>query len=126
MKQIYSIVLAAVVIFMLSPLAALAQEQTSREGEYQAPQGYKDFRFSVGGGYAFRLGKIEKTGDTNIDDFNKQFRHGFNVDADAQYFFKEGWGLGVNANYCSSTGSCSYHPWPSARSSSRIISLPTV
>ena len=25
------------------------------------------------------------------------------MDADAQYFFREGWGLGLNANFCSST-----------------------
>ncbi|WP_298645805.1 outer membrane beta-barrel protein [uncultured Proteiniphilum sp.] len=105
MKRIYSIVLAAAVIFGLSPVTVLAQEKTSYEVEYQTPQGYKDFRFSIGGGYAFRLGKIEKTGDTKVDDLNKKLRHGYTVDADAQYFFKEGWGLGLNVNYCSSSTS---------------------
>ena len=105
MKRIYSIVLAAVTIFALSPLAALAQDQTPYEVEYQVPEGYKDFRFSVGGGYAFRLGTIEKTGDTKIDDLNKKLRHGYTLDADAQYFFKETWGLGLNVNFCSSSTS---------------------
>ncbi len=75
------------------------------EVEYQKPESYKDFRIAIGGGYAFRLGKIEKTGDPGIDDLNKQLRHGFNIDADAQYFFKESWGLGLNANYCVSSTS---------------------
>ncbi len=105
MKRIYSIMLTAVVIFGLSPLAAFAQEQTPYEVEYQIPRGYKDFRFSVGGGYAFRLGKVEKTGDTKIDDLNKKLRHGYTLDADAQYFFKESWGLGLNVNFCSSSTS---------------------
>lgn len=105
MKRIYSILLAAAVIFGLSPLTAFAQEQTSYEVEYQTAPRYKDFRFSVGGGYAFRLGKVEKTGDTKIDDLNKKLRHGYTLDADAQYFFKESWGLGLNVNFCSSSTS---------------------
>lgn len=105
MKQTYFIGLSAAVICMLAVIPATAQQSTSYEVEYQAPQSYKDFRFSVGGGYAFRLGKIEKTGDSKLDELNKQLRHGFAIDADAQYFFKEGWGLGLNMNYCSSSTS---------------------
>lgn len=48
---------------------------------------------------------MNQTGDAKIDDLNKQFLHGFNFDADAQYFFKQGWGLGINANYSSSDAS---------------------
>ncbi|MDY9919097.1 MULTISPECIES: outer membrane beta-barrel protein [Proteiniphilum] len=102
MKQIYFIAFAAAVMCMLAVLPAIAQQETSYEVEYVSPQIYKDFRFSIGGGYAFRLGEVEKTGDPKLDDLNKQLQHGFTVDADAQYFFKEGWGLGLNANYCSS------------------------
>jgi len=105
MKRIYSILLTAVVIFGLSPLAAFAQEQTPYEVEYQTAPRYQDFRFSVGGGYAFRLGKVEKTDDTKINDLNKKLRHGYTLDADAQYFFKETWGLGLNVNFCSSSTS---------------------
>jgi hypothetical protein len=100
MKRNYFTVLISVALctFVFSPAAA----QEAYEVEYQT---YKDFRFSIGGGYAFRLGKIEKTGDSKIDNLSKQLRNGFTVDADAQYFFKETWGLGLNANYCSSTAS---------------------
>ncbi len=88
----------------------LAQENTESsspayEVEYQIPESYKDFWIAIGGGYAYRLGKIEETGDPGIDDLNKQLRHGFNIDADAQYFFKDIWGLGLNANYCGSSTS---------------------
>lgn len=105
MKQIYFIVFAAAVMGMLAVSPVTAQQATSFEVEYIAPQSYKDFRLSVGGGYAFRLGKIQKTGDAKLDDVSKQLRHGFTVDADAQYFFKESWGLGLNVNYCSSPAS---------------------
>lgn len=103
-----TIVAAVAAILFTPPL--LAQENdstftTKYEVEYQIPESYKDFRISFGGGYAYRLGKVEKTGVPAIDDLNKQLRHGFNIDADAQYFFKESWGLGLNANYCSSSTS---------------------
>jgi hypothetical protein len=102
MKQNYFIVLASAVFIILAASPAVAQQSSPYKVEYQTPQIYKDFRLSIGGGYAFRLGKIKKTGDAKLDDINKQLRHGFTVDADAQYFFRESWGLGVNANFCSS------------------------
>lgn len=99
--------MAAAALFTTPLLAQEKAETTSPayEVEYQIPESHKDFRIAFGGGYAFRLGKIEKTGDPGIDDLNKQLRHGFNIDADAQYFFKESWGLGLNANYCGSSTS---------------------
>jgi len=99
--------MAAAVLFTKPLLAQENDEPTSTvyEVEYQIPVSYKDFRIAIGGGYAYRLGEIEKTGDSKIDDLNKQLRHGYTIDADAQYFFKEGWGLGLNANYCSSNTS---------------------
>jgi len=99
--------MAAAVLFT-TPLLAQENAETNSpayEVEYQIPGSFKDFRIAIGGGYAYRLGKIEKTGDPGIDDLNKQLRHGFNIDADAQYFFKESWGLGLNANYCGSSTS---------------------
>ncbi|MEA4905843.1 MAG: outer membrane beta-barrel protein [Petrimonas sp.] len=101
MKRIYFIALTAAIICTSAISPATAQQATSYQVEYQAPQNYKDFRFAIGGGYAFRLGKVEKTGNSQLDDMNNQLRHGFTVDADAQYFFKESWGLGLNTNYYS-------------------------
>lgn len=95
MKRIYLIALAATLIGMVAFSSATAQQRTYQD--------YKGFRFAVGGGYANRLGKVQETGDPKIDDMNKQLVHGFNIDADAQYFIKESWGLGLNVNYCSST-----------------------
>ncbi len=105
MKHIYCIAFAAAVMCVLAVFPANAQQEATYEVEYEEPQSYKDFRLAVGGGYAFRLGKVEKTGDSRLDDLNRQLRHGLTVDADAQYFFKETWGLGVNINYCSSSTS---------------------
>lgn len=105
MKRIYFIALAAAIICASAISSATAQQATAYEVEYQTPQNYKDFRFAIGGGYAYRLGKVEKTGNTALDDMSKKLRHGFAVDADVQYFFKETWGLGLNANYCSASTS---------------------
>lgn len=105
MKKIYFIALAAAFICASAISSATAQQSTPYQVEYQNAGNYKDFRFAIGGGYAYRLGKLEKTGNTAIDDMNKKLQHGFTVDADAQYFFKESWGLGLNANYCSANTS---------------------
>ncbi|MDR2916900.1 MAG: hypothetical protein LBV74_19065, partial [Tannerella sp.] len=59
----------------------------------------KNLRFTLGGGYAYRLGKIEKTGNAYIDDFTKKLRHGFNLDASGQLFFTKNIGVGINAIY---------------------------
>lgn len=105
MKQIYFIVLAAVIIYSTATFSATAQQSTPYGVEYQTPGSYKDFRFAIGGGYAYRLGKIDKTGDSKLDEMSKKLRHGYTVDADGQYFFKESWGLGLNANFCSASTS---------------------
>lgn len=102
MKRIYLITLVSAMLGIQAISSATAQQRTSRDVEYGSTQSYKDFRLSVGGGYAFRLGKVQKSGDPKLDDMSRKLRHGFTVDADAQYFFKESWGLGLNVNYCSS------------------------
>ncbi len=105
MKQIYFIVLAAVIIYSAATFSATAQQSAPYDVEYQTPGNYKDFRFAIGGGYAYRLGEIDKTGDSKLDEMSKKLRHGYTVDADGQYFFKESWGLGLNANFCSASTS---------------------
>lgn len=50
-----------------------------------------NFRFAVGGGYAF---KLEKPNDTG----NRKSTNGLILDADGQYFFNDSWGLGLNSN----------------------------
>ncbi len=104
MKRFNSIVLVVAMFAVLAITPATAQRRAASYEEGQPMTlSYKDFRFAIGGGYALRLGKIEKTGDDHWDDVSKKLRHGFTIDADAQYFFREGWGLGLNVNYCSTT-----------------------
>ncbi len=105
MKRIYFTLFMLIFILASILSSALAQESSPYQVEYQTLNKYKDFRIAIGGGYAFRLGKFEKTGISAIDDMNRQLRHGFTIDADAQYFFKETWGLGLNVNYCSANTS---------------------
>lgn len=103
MKQIYFIALTA--IFTLAPAFSYvaAQQATPYQVEYETPKKNKDIRVAIGGGYAYRLGKVIKTGNANLDNMNKQLRNGFTVDADAQYYFQESWGIGLNANFGSAT-----------------------
>lgn len=108
----------AVVIAILCALtfstSALSQETTQYEVEKQTAENYKDFRLAIGGGYALRLGKIYDSGDAKLNEMSKKLRHGYTVDADAQYFFKESWGLGINANWVASNTSGSNVTIPGA------------
>lgn len=95
----------SVILFVGMLTSTFAQEKATYEEENEIPHSIRDFRVSIGGGYAYHLGKIEKTGDAKLDDLNKQLRHGYTLDADAQYFLKPGWGFGLNVNFCSSSTS---------------------
>lgn len=58
-----------------------------------------NYRFTLGGGYAYRLGKIEKTNYDSLEDFAKRLRSGFNLEASGQLFFRNNIGIGLNAIY---------------------------
>ena len=88
-------------LFCLPVFSQINDATPQREVEYQQDYKYRDFRFAIGGGYAYRVGTVEKTSDRIIDDMNKKLQHGFTIDTDVQYFFKETWGLGLNANMSS-------------------------
>lgn len=105
MKHVFLQSVIFSLFFVVSLLPIVAQQPIPYEVEYQVQKQIKDFRFSIGGGYANRLGKLEQTGDSQLDNLSEQLLNGVTVDADAQYFFKEGWGFGLNANYCSSNAS---------------------
>lgn len=107
MKTNYSsaLIIAVVCTFLAFSATALGQETAQSKVEYEVVESYKDFRFSLGGGYALRLGKIYDSGDAKLNEMSKKLRHGYTVDADAQYFFKESWGLGINANWVASNTS---------------------
>ena len=94
---------AVATLFCLPAHSQITDSKPQQEVEYEqnAEPKFKDFRIAVGGGYAYRVGTTEKTNDQIIDDMNKKLRHGFTVDADAQYFFKRTWGLGLNVNMSS-------------------------
>ena len=89
---------AATTLFCLPVLSQITGAHPQHEVEYQEDIKYKDFRFALGGGYALRAGSVQKLNNKVLDDMSAKLRHGFTVDADAQYFFKKSWGLGLNAN----------------------------
>ncbi|MDD2476490.1 MAG: outer membrane beta-barrel protein [Dysgonamonadaceae bacterium] len=95
------VILAVTTLFCLPAFSQITDATLQHAVEYQEDIKYKDFRFAVGGGYAYRVGTVERTNDQVIDDMNKKLRNGFTIDADAQYFFKRTWGLGLNANMSS-------------------------
>jgi opacity protein-like surface antigen len=105
MKQFYFIAVVALAFCVSAISPVTAQQASSYETEDQPFSSYKDFRVAVGGGYAYRLGKIEETSNPEIDDMNKKLRNGYVIDAEAQYFFRESWGVGLNANLCTASTS---------------------
>ncbi|HCO68871.1 MAG TPA: hypothetical protein DIT04_14095 [Dysgonomonas sp.] len=80
-------------------------ERVSDEHEALSPR--KGFRATLGGGYAYRLGTMEKSGSKELDDFTSGLRNGFNIDTELQYFFQENFGVGLNANYISQSKTAS-------------------
>ncbi|NSL86110.1 hypothetical protein [Chitinophaga solisilvae] len=56
------------------------------------------FRFVVNGGYSYRLGKISSqiTGDALT--YMRKLKSGFNIGADAMYYFNETLGAGIKYN----------------------------
>lgn len=102
MKSKICTILAAAFIFSLQSFSQESFDSGVFSGNNPV---YKDFRMSIGGGYAYRLGKVAKTGDRTIDDMSNDLKTGFSIDGDMQYFFKESWGLGLNVHYIKSTTS---------------------
>lgn len=73
---------------------------------YVISKEYDKFRAAIGAGYTFRLGKRTEYNDNPAQDkVSKDLMHGFNIDADAQYFFNPTLGLGLNFNYVTTSSS---------------------
>ena len=90
MKKLLILILASV----LCCINLIAQENS-----VHAIRPKKIYRFTLGGGYAYHLGKIEKTENEWIDDFAKRLRHGFDVNASGQLFLNKNMGVGMNMIY---------------------------
>ena len=100
--KIISIVFVALTtLFGMPAFSQITDVNPQHEVEYQEDLKIKDFRFAIAGGYAYRVGSIDKTNEQIIIDMSKELRNGYTIDADAQYFFKETWGIGLNANMAS-------------------------
>lgn len=56
------------------------------------------WRFSAQGGYAYRVGKIDKSQDAVVVDHIKNLKHGITYGADATWFFMESLGVGLKYN----------------------------
>jgi hypothetical protein len=66
---------------------------------------------SLAGGYSVMAGKLEKTGDRNLDALNQRFINGFTFGGTLEYFFKwkpennSNFGIMLNFIYTNNTGS---------------------
>jgi hypothetical protein len=76
-------------LLLISMLTHAAYAQTTE---------LRKFRFALNGGYSYRLGKIsdQLTGDAR--NYMKKLKSGFNVGADAMYYFNPKMGVGVKYN----------------------------
>ena len=59
---------------------------------------FPSWRFSAQGGYAYRVGKIDKSQDAVVVDHIKNLKHGITYGADATWFFMESLGVGLKYN----------------------------
>lgn len=50
-------------------------------------ENYKNYRFTIGGGYANWLGENSGGGSQTLNDFTSDLKHGYNLDISWQYFF---------------------------------------
>lgn len=79
----------------------------SIDNEEYIDEPYKKFRFSIGGGYASRTGEKLKTDDTEFNKLNDDLSSGYNLEANAQYFFNKYLGVGLNFNMVRTSGKIS-------------------
>ncbi len=75
-----------------------------RETLHDTKTSFKDFRFSVGAGYAKRLGKKDDMGNAVLDQLLDKVQNQLSLEIDGQYFFKETWGIGLSVNNSSGSG----------------------
>ena len=78
------------------------------ESEIAKLKAVKDFdriRFSVGGGYAYRIGKISKSVPDDFRSYVKDLKSGVNLDLDVVYYFSETSGVGLKYNQFTSSNS---------------------
>lgn len=88
------IIIAAVLLTALSASAqGIVTSDTTLNKRYYSP-----FRVSVQGGYAYRLGKVDKSLSHDMADYSKKLSHGYSYGADVTWFFMENIGVGIKYN----------------------------
>lgn len=112
-NKIYKIMKRIIVVCcMFISFSAIAQKSPEGRGIHRDAVSSGAWRIAFGGGGVFRLGGCAKEKDAGLDKFARKFSRGFGIDGDIQYFFKEKWGLGINANYVRMHSSDRYAPVP--------------
>lgn len=71
-----------------------ANAQDEREMVNLSPK----FRIALGGGYSRRLAKTANNVPAQFKNYASQLKNGYNLDAQASYFFNNKWSIGVKYN----------------------------
>lgn len=103
-KTFLTLVLALLVSYSFASDLDLDTPTQRRETLHDTKSSFKDFRFSVGGGYARRLGKKENMGDATFNRLVDKIQNQAYLEVDGQYFFKETWGIGLTVNNAFASG----------------------
>lgn len=85
-------------IFVVNASAQNSNKLTTRTINRDAliqEENDKNFRFTIGGGYSRWLGDTYDTKNSQ-NDFISGLRNGYNLDAEAQYYFNKNIGAGIN------------------------------
>ncbi|RBL90667.1 hypothetical protein DF182_29905 [Chitinophaga flava] len=65
-------------------------------GSYAQKKNYVPyFRIAINGGYSYRMGKVASDINGEARNYMKQLKSGFNIGADATYYFNYSFGLGI-------------------------------
>jgi hypothetical protein len=82
---------------------ALSDNATAQEKPKEKQIGTSGFRVALDGGWSYRTAKIDKNAPSGLRDFIQGLKSGYNFAVEGTYFFKSGWGVGLQySNFRSS------------------------
>ena len=92
--KINHVLLALCADAIMLTVPARAQIQLGDFDSMQAPK----WRVAMQGGFGYRIGKVQETGNEVIDAHNKKLKTGISYGADVTYHWSDGFGLGLKFN----------------------------
>ena len=84
--------------YISSFIIASIESESIANLQIDEPEKFKGFRIALAGGHAWGIGKLLKTGDSQLDKLSEDIRNGVAFDAELQYFFNPSYGIALNFN----------------------------